>query len=158
MIEEPSQETIDQWHRWFASRCNNQAWDLIAKPQRTSKENRNMLYLAYASAYHWSRVGALLNDARAEITLANVHALLGDADLALFYAQRCLDYFENHNCEDWDRAFAHAAMAHAAAAKKDKSLHAKHYAKAQELGEAIHDQVDRRIFLDELARIPSKIA
>lgn len=156
MSEQPTQELMDQWHRRFAVECNNRAWDLISKPDRTPADNRDMLYLAYASAFHWSKVGTPLHDARAEVTLAHVHALLGHGEMSLHYAQRCLAFFESNAGEDWDIAFAHAEVAHAAAAMGDAELHAKHYAAAKARGAAIKEDEDRRVFEEELARIPSQ--
>jgi hypothetical protein len=158
MAEQPTQEAIDKWHRWFAVECNNQGWDLMAKPERTPDEDRQMLYLAYSSAFHWGKVGVPLNNARAEMALAHVHAMLGHGELALSYAESCLGFLEANGGEDWDVAFAHAEMAHAAAAAGDADLHAKHYAKAQELGEAIKEEGDRNVFLEEFAKIPTKVS
>jgi len=157
MSEQPTQEMIDKWHRWFAVECNNRAWGLTSKTDRTPDEDRDMLYMAYSSAYHWSKVGAPVNDARADVTLAHVHALLGHGRPALQHAQRCLTFFENNASEDWDIAFAHAEVAHAAAVLGDVALHAKHYAAASARGAAIAEDEDRRVFLEEFSRIPATV-
>ena len=159
MAEEPTQELIDQWHRRFAVECNNQAWDLIDKERRSPAQDREMLYLAYGAAYHWSKVGTPLNDARAEVTLAHAHALLGQGEAALEYARRALSFFEakegqEQPGEDWDLAFAHAEMALAAASLGDSELHARHYRLARQLGQAILDPDDRQVLLAVLDRIP----
>lgn len=157
MAELPTPEELARFHRYFAIECNNSAWELSANPGRTPHENREMIYRAYAAAFHWAAIGSPLNNARAEVTLAHVHALLGHSDLALEFAQSCLEYFQENPAEDWDLAFAHFAMAHAAAAARDSVLHARHYAEARRLGEAIVDEEDRRIFLEELTNIPDRI-
>ena len=157
MTDEPTPETIDKWHRRFAVECNNRTWDLIDKPKRTPAEDQEMLYNAYSAAFHWLKVGKPINNARADVTLAHVHALLGQGQLALGYAQRCLAFFENNTGEDWDMAFAHAEMAFAAAVLGDADLHAKHYAQAKKLGEAIQEEEDRTVFMDESSRIPSQV-
>ncbi len=110
-----------------------------------------------ASLARLEQVGKPVNDARADLTLAHVHALLGQGQLALGYAQRCLAFFENNTGEDWDMAFAHAEMAFAAAVLGDADLHAKHYAQAKKLGEAIQEEEDRTVFMDEFSRIPSQV-
>ncbi len=153
----PTSEELARFHRYFAVECNNAAWDLAAKPGRTPRDNRAMLYRAYSAAYHWEEIGSPLNDARAEVTLAQVHALLGQGDLALEYAQSCLEYFQENPAEDWDLAFAHLVMAHAAAAASDAVLHTRHYEEARRLGEAIADEGDRTVFYEELASIPDRI-
>ncbi len=155
MTESPSLEIIAQMQRWFAVECNNACWDLIERKERSPREDREMLYCAYAAAYHWSKTGTPLNGARAELALAHTHGLLGHANLALEYARSALEYFENHPCEDWDLAFGHAALAFAAAVASDKVDHAWHYAEARRLGEAIADPQDRAIFMDSFARIPA---
>jgi hypothetical protein len=157
MTEQPDQATIDAWHRRFAAECNNRAWDLASQSERSEDETREMLFTAFASAYHWSKLGAPLNEARADLTLAHVHSVLGVGEAALWYARRALAYLEGHACEDWDLAFAHAEMAFAAAVLGDPELHARHYAEAQARGQAIAEDEDRAAFLTELARIPAKM-
>lgn len=157
MQDQPTQEQTDQWHRRFAIQCNNNSWDLASKTERTPVEDRDMLYMAYASAYHWSKIGKPINNARAELTIAHMHALLGHAELSLEYAQQCLTFCENNESMDWDLAFAHAEVAHAAALLGDASLHAEHYTEAQRRGNAIQGEEDRRIFLEEFARIPAQV-
>lgn len=157
MDDKPTQETIDRWHRFFAVECNNAAWNLTSKLDRTPDEDQEMLNLAYASAYHWSKVGQPINVARSNIALSHAHSLLGDGDLALGYARRALEFFEHHECEDWDVAFAHLEIALAAAVQGKAGLHAEHYETARSLGEAIQEEEDRKIFLDEFDRIPSQV-
>lgn len=154
MAESPTPETIAQMQRWFAVECNNACWALIDRKDRSPGEDREMLYCAYAAAYHWSKAGTPLNGARAELTLGQAHSLLGHASLATDYARSALEYFENHPCEDWDLAFGHAGVAFAAAVAGDTNNYAWHYAEARRLGEAIADPQDKAIFLDSFARIP----
>lgn len=154
MAESPTPETIAQMQRWFAVECNNACWALIDRKDRSPSEDREMLYCAYAAAYHWSKAGTPLNGARAELALAHTHGLLGHASLALDYARSALEYFENHPCEDWDLAFGHAALAFAEAVAGNREKHALHYAQARRLGEAIIDPQDKAIFLDSFASIP----
>ncbi len=157
MADRPPQGEIDRWERWFGVECNNRAWDLIAREVRTPDEDLEMLHAAHAAAYHWLKVGRPVNFARADLTLAHAHALLGRGELALAYALRCLALFEAGEGEDWDLAFAHAEVAFAAAVLGDADRHARHYAAARQHGEAIAGEADRRIFMEELARIPAVV-
>ena len=157
MAEQPTEAMIDQWHRWFAVECNNRAWDLIEKAQRTAAEDREMLHAACASAFHWSKVGTPIHVARCDVTLSYAHALLGHPGMAMLYAKNSLAFFETNQCEDWDLAFAHAAMAQAAAVARDKELHGRHYMLAQQHGEAVRDPENRRIFMESFSRIPAAI-
>src|SRR2546428_14045557 len=94
MAEQPTQEIIEQWNRWFAVECNNRAWDLIEKANRTPAEDREMLHAACASAFHWSKVGKPIHSARGEVTLSFAHALLGHPGMALHYAKSCLHFLK----------------------------------------------------------------
>jgi hypothetical protein len=118
-----------------------------------------MLTVAHTAAYHWAHAGGPVNGARADVTLAYAYALVGAGDLALTYAMRSLAFFAEHPTEgeDWDRAFAHAEMAHAAAVIGDAALHGEHYGEAQRIGAAIVDPEDRAAFQSEFARIPNRI-
>jgi hypothetical protein len=154
MDNQPTQEMINDWHRYFAIECNNLAWDLASQPSRTSEETQKMLYSAYAAAFHWSIIGKPINAARADVALAHTHALAGQGEQALGYARRCLEFFKSQPAEDWDIAFAYAEMALASSTLGNNELHRDYYQKAQSLGEAITDAEDRKIFMEELARIP----
>jgi hypothetical protein len=116
-----------------------------------------MLSAAYAAAFHWSKVGKPINDMRADLLLAHVHALVGKGAEALSYAKNCLIFCEKNACEDWDLAFAHAEVAHAAAVIGDAELHAEHYATAKELGGSLKEAEDRKIFAAEFSRIPNSV-
>lgn len=153
MDEQPTPETIDRWHRWFAAECNNRAWDLASRASRSPAEDQELLHAAFASAFHWSRLGRPLNDARADVTVAHALSTLGRGREAMPYAQRSLAYFEAGQGEDWDLAFAHLEVAFAAAASGDAALRARHQARAAELAAAIQDPDDRQVVLDELARL-----
>ncbi len=153
-MDAPTHETIQQMHRWFAVECNNSAWDFVSKAERSPEDNRQMLYQAYAAAYHWSMVGQPIHNARAEMTLAHVHSLLGHSALAIHYAQSCLDFVQNNPVEDWDKAFALAEMSFAAAISGDADLHQKYYAEALVHGKAIQNSEDRQVFFEEFNRLP----
>ena len=148
-------EEINHWQRWFAIECNNRAWDLASKERRTPKENLEMVHAAYAAAFHWSKIGQPINDARADVTLAHILSLAGQAPQAMWYAQRSLVFFKENPGEVWDMAFAHAEMAFAAAVLGDARLHAEHYEAAFEIGETIADDGDRLAFDEVFAKIPS---
>lgn len=157
MPDQPTAETIAQMQKWFAIQCNNRAWDLASLPGRTVAEAEEMLLAAYAAAFHWSKAGGPLEAARAEVTLAHVHALRGEGDLALQFARRCLGFFEQGFGEDWDIAFAHLEMALAAVPLGNFSLYARHYDLARQCGAAIQDEQDRQVFFDEFSKIPREV-
>jgi hypothetical protein len=157
MTELGSDSEEVQWHRRFAVECNNLAWDIASQPERSASEEENMVYAAYAAAFHWKHAGQAVQHARADATLAHALSLAGKGEEALHYARRCLAFFEENPAEDWDLAFAHLEVALAAAVLKDSALHTRHFARAKELGTAIVEEDDRSVFLEELRRIPDQV-
>lgn len=145
-MEKPSPAAIAQWNRWFAIELNNLAWTLAEKPDRTAPDREQMLHAAHAAACHWREIGTELHVARADLLLGLVHALLGNGVLAMNHGRRSYDYFITHPCPDWELAFAHAVLAHAAHTAGERELHGEHYAIAQRLGASIADAADRAIF------------
>lgn len=155
MTDQTTQDEINSWHKYFAVNCNNEAWNLIDKPERTAAEERQMLYLAFTAAFHWSKIGTRINYARAEILLAHALSLVDNGDQAMQYALSALSFFEAGNGEDWDLAFAHLEASLAAATQGDQQQHRLHYQKAHELGEAIHEPEDQKIFMQMFSHIPA---
>lgn len=152
----PNPEEEARWRRRFAADANNLAWSLVELEQRTPAQTDAMLDAAHASAHLWSAIGTDLHRARGQMLLGIAHGLAGNGALALRYAGACLDYFLDHECPDWEIAFAHAGMACAAAAAGDATLHAQHYAHARRLGDAIADPEDRAVFMKTFERIPAR--
>jgi hypothetical protein len=141
-----------EWHRAFAVECNNGAFDLLAKADRTPAESDLMVDMAHAARYHWGVVGTELNVARADYLVSRVHAFLGHAEPALQHASAALQRAEALGLSDFDLAYAHEAMARA-------------HACAGEVGEAqrelavvssipIEDPEDKAIFEADLASEP----
>ena len=72
---------VDKADRWFAVECNNRTWDLIEKTDRSVEEVHQMIDLAHAAAWHWSNVGSLLNQLRAQCLLATAYVAAGWSDM-----------------------------------------------------------------------------
>lgn len=147
-------EEVERSHRWHAVECNNLAWDLCGLRERSTQQADEMLNAAHASAYHWATIGTDLHQARSKMLLGHVYAALGRGKDALRYAQQSYDYLAAHEPPDWELAFAHAILAHAAFAAQDSELHQKHYARAEELGQVISDPEDKEIFFTTFQTIP----
>ncbi|MCW3050849.1 MAG: hypothetical protein JWN14_19 [Chthonomonadales bacterium] len=154
MSEQPSVEERKKWHRYFGVECNNRAWHLADSETRSTEEDTEMLHTAHAAALHWAAQGVALNNARAEMLLGHVYALLGEGGSAMRYARASFDFLAAHDSLDWEMAFAHAILAHAAVAANDTALYRAHYAKADEIG-AILGEEDRAIFRKTFAVIPA---
>jgi hypothetical protein len=154
MTNKPDPNEVRKWHEWFAVECSKTTWKLIGKTERTAAVDRQMLYVAHAAAFHWSMVGAPLDQARAELALSRVFAILGHATDALRYAQRFLAYCDNNPCDERDVALGYVAMSHAGALLRDKGMHGEFYQAAEEKARALETEQDLRSVEVELARVP----
>jgi hypothetical protein len=141
------------WHRRFAISCNNRAWDLTTEA-RTPDQDREMLNVAHASAWHWEQVGTELNRMRATLLLAEVHALLGMGPSALAFAEKMRTFFIGRETPDWERAFTYAIYAHAAHAAGRLQEHRDAYAKAIAAFEAVAGEEDRKVVAKTLSLVP----
>lgn len=142
------------WCRRFASAANNRAWTLSEQLVRTPDEDQEMLHAAHAAAYLWQQIGAAHNNAMADMLLAQIHALLGNAAYATLYASRSHQFFTNRRSEIWELALAHAILAHAAFCNEDAGLHRASFLSAQEWVAQLSDPQDKEIVLATLRVIP----
>ena len=117
----------------IASRCNDAAWNLIEKPDLAASECLALVRLAGTASFHWSEIGTAGNIAHAELLLSWALARAGAAALAVDAAGRALRYFTETPSKDWERAFAHAAMAASLHCAGDQEGHRRHYNEAQQL-------------------------
>jgi hypothetical protein len=152
LAERPSHEEIDKWHGWFAREANNRAWALTEQEGLGEDGKREALLTAYASVYHWSKIGAPVHMARGRLLLARVHAVRGEGDQALANARAAFDFVASADAEPWEMAFAHAAMADSARVAGDRALFDEHYKMAEAIGATLDDE-DREIFNKTFDRI-----
>ena len=142
------------WHRFFAIECNNRAWELVEKTDRSSAEEREMLDLAHASTFHWAKVGTELNSMRAQSLLSEVHAILGFGESAIRFSGPAKDYSLNRDTDDWEIAFAYAIHAHSCYAAGLTDEHEENYKAAKKAIAAIQATADREIVLRTFNQVP----
>ncbi len=77
--------------------------------------------------------------------LARVYTVLGNPQMALQYAERCLELTEQYKDQlsDFDFAFAYECMARAQALSGNQTEADKYIAMADKAGAAIEDEEDR---------------
>jgi hypothetical protein len=147
-------------HRWFGVQLNNGMWDAIADgsvgPTSPTSDREDALYSAFASAYHWRMVGTEANKARGEHLISRMATVVGERELALHHATRCLEIIAQSPDEmsDWDAAFGYEASARANAALGRMDLARDALATAKELTSQVAEVEDRRILNQELEREP----
>ena len=80
-------------HERFSAECFNACWELIEKDERTPEDDEEMLNLAHASAWHWSKRPDFTPSKRviALWQLSRVNSLLGQGEVALGHAARALE-------------------------------------------------------------------
>ena len=144
MSSNQSDSDLIKWHQYFAIECNNRAWDLSTQT-RNDAEDMEMLNAAHASALHWAAIGKELNNMRATMLLAEVHALLGYGKTALVNAEKMREYFLGIDTPDWEIAFVHTIYAHAAYASGETTIHKTAYQEALNALNTISDNQDREI-------------
>jgi hypothetical protein len=142
------------WQRRIAAQCNNAAWNLIEQPTLDSREMAELVRLASTASYHWQRIGTLTNIAHADLLFSWAAARAGVGPIALDVASRALSYFSENPSEDWELAFAHAAMAIAFYCNGDRDGHERHYAAAKELGDTLPSK-EASLFLAAFRSLPT---
>jgi hypothetical protein len=144
--------TLEEAQQHFAKALNGKVWELLEKPDRSKAEDELMIYAAHASCYHWLIVGTGLHHQRAEWLISHVFAELGMAGPALGHASRCLELANElpHLMQDFDWAYAYEAVARANALAGNQEEASRNVQKAEELGRAIANDEDKRIFLADL--------
>lgn len=134
--------------------CFNRAWALMAKKDRTPADDEEMLIIAFASRYHWSRVGTPANFARGEWQIARVYGLLGRHEEAVRHSRRCLEITESARLQDFDLAFAYEGMARSLALSGSTDEARVYADRATTAGTKIAEEEDRQIFLADMANLP----
>jgi hypothetical protein len=143
-----------EFHRQTAMQCNNRAWELSIR-SRTPAEDREMLDAAHTAAWHWRQIGTEINIQRANMLLAEAHALVGHGTTALTLAEMMRDFFlGREDTPDWERAFAHVIYAHAAFVAGERETHRQAYRDAETALAAIADEEDRKIVLETFQHVP----
>ena len=115
----PAAVDVDaEWHRDLGIDTNQEVWGCsapwTARPIRTRPWSGRPTPRRTTGAVRAGRTPA--NEARGEWMLSHVHAVLGRADLAQHHAERCVAVVDAADLQDFDRAYAHEALARAAAA------------------------------------------
>src|SRR5262245_61238233 len=142
-----------EMHKRIASQCNNAAWNLIEQPDLSVSECFSLVRLAGTASHHWSEIGAAGNIAHADLLFSWALARAGAAALAVDAAGRALRYFTERQSKDWERAFAHAAMAASLHCAGDQEGHRRHYDEAQQL-ESKLGLGDLKIFQAAFRNVP----
>ena len=142
-------------HRRFAAQCFNRAWDLIEKSDRTEEEDREMIRLAHASHWHWTRVKGHTpqNISIAYWQTSRIYALLGDADHAKRYAESCFEVSRVEGVDAFYLGYAYEALSRAAAIAGDREASDNYRTEAACIAKSLRDEESRRQLQQDLRTI-----
>lgn len=149
----PPPEDIVSWHRTFAPRAFNEAWDLLDAAHLTREQEEAMLSSTFAQRYHWYEVGTERNRAIADWQVSRVAVVLGYADLARRFGERSLEIAVDHALDAFVRGFAHEAIARAAAEVDDVETFTEHLELAKAALAEVDDDEEREILAADLAEM-----
>jgi hypothetical protein len=133
----------------------NEAWALIDLRERTEADDRALLAAAFASRYHWERVGGDEERAIGDWQIAHAASLMGLPDLALRFAVSALATVEANGWTDWRLASMYEGMARAHAAAGDAAERDRYAALAREVLATVEDAEDRDLIESQLSSIPA---
>lgn len=146
----------NKMHRKLGVEYFNKIWEFIEKPNRSEKENVDMLHYAHASFLHWSLYSGHtnLNIQIGEYILAKAYLHAGDSRNTVKYALDCLTTTEAYKDEmrDFDVAFAHAINAAANKFAGHQDEYEKQLELAIQAGNHIKDKGDRDYFQQDLQK------
>lgn len=143
-------------HRYFSTACFNAVWNLIDKAERTPDEDEGMIFLAHASAWHWTQREdcSPRNLSISYWQLSRVYAIIGQGERAEHYGQRCLAISREE--EPFYLGYAHEALARAAAIQNNSGKMNEHLRQARDFAEAVSDIEEKKVLLADLATVRQK--
>jgi hypothetical protein len=136
----------------LASQLFNRCWDLL-ESTRSPDDDVELLTAAFASRYHWSRVGDVEKHVVSDWMVARAASAVGDGELALRFAQRAHAVAQEIEGPDWLSASTAEGVARAHATKSDAAEFANWSALATRLIDVIADPEDRDLIAGQLAEI-----
>ena len=141
-------------HRYFAVECNNNAWELAERDERTKEQEQEMISLAEVASWHWSKVGTPINFARADMLLGWVCCIVGWDGDARAYTDRVHKQLDAQpkGVGTWDTAFAALLEAYTRLAEGDRAAFESAVSELDAPRSAL-DEDDKKVFDSFHARI-----
>ncbi len=151
-MSDATQYTLDEAQLKFAKKIHGSVWRLLEKPDRSAADDEEMINAAHASLFHWRSAGTGLNHQRGEWLIARVYTVIGDKQAAMRHAVRCSELTEEHKdlMVDFDIAFAYECLARAHALYGSKESAQTYKEMAQQAGNDIADDEDKKYFFSDL--------
>ena len=146
----------EDMHRFCAVELFHRTQALLESDVRSVDEVAAMIAMAHASRWHWSVVGAPVNLARGSWQISRVYAVLGRGDAARVHAECYLAECEENDLSEFDRAFAHEAIARACGALGNAEGLATHVQYGLAAAEQVADDSEREWVRRNLATVTTE--
>ena len=150
-------EAQEQVDKTFAPGLFNKTWEYMTRESLTAEEEDEMLHIAHASRYHWSKIGKPVNLARGEWLLARAYSVAKRPTEALYWANRCRERCEGMGLSAFDCAASAEAVARAHAVGGNTTQAREWRDKAAESAKAITEAEDKKIFDEDLASLDAML-
>ena len=133
----------EDMHQLCASTLFNRTWAELDRTDRSSGDDEVLLNMAHASLWHWRVSGIPVNWARGEWLISRVCAVLGRSESALQHGRNALEICDRNELSEFERAFAHEAIARAHATHGDAKGVATHVQYGLAAAEHVADLEER---------------
>jgi len=141
-------------HREVAAATYQRCWELLEQPVRSKHDDVDLLTNAFASRFHWGRVGGLQEWIIGDWMVSRAAAATGQGQLAVWFAVRADAATDEADVADWLRASTAEGVARAYGASGDAARRDLWIRKAQALVDVIADAEDRELIASQLASVP----
>ena len=146
---------VAQAHKFFSADCFNNTWGLIDKANRTPEEDEQMLLLAMASVWHWTKREdhTPTNLSVGFWQVSRVHALRRNPDEARRYGLLALESAKQGEADAFTLGYAYEALARAESVAGNAKKTAEYLSDAQQAADQVEDQEAKSWLLDDLKTI-----
>lgn len=97
--------TEEVQHKNFAIKSNNDFWTLIDRGHLTPAEKEEVIHLAHASLWHWSKVGQPINLVRGYYVISRAYFSADKKIEGIYWGEKCWDQTEEMNLMGFDLVF-----------------------------------------------------
>ncbi len=145
----------DADHRRLGVELFNETWAYLDRTDRTPEDDLAMVGTSLASWHHWRQVGEPKNFSISDWQVSRVLAVLGEGSLARRFGEMSLRWATEHEMSPFYAAYAHEAIARAAALLDDTAARDQQIGLGREAAARVDDDADRAVViadLDEIAK------
>ena len=140
--------------RSLAAGLFNRVWELLEQPDRTARDDAELVDAAHASRWFWAGVGTAKERAVGDWQISRVYSTLGRSEPAVHHARACLAAATQVPEETWLLASAYEGLARAYAVSGDRAAAIEWKAKAVAQLDLVDDPDDRDIVARDVESLP----